>query len=465
VEDQWSGATSSFNGEYFCFDGGFYIGTWNGRFDSGGWGACLERILSLPLRRGVVSRDQPGTLTGANSARGSLSIDGAQVAYSNATRFEDTGAGLVALSDVFVFDRRTGRRRLVSANAGGIAANGSSNEPALELSGYPDAEAIAFSSTATNLVPGDTGENRDVFLKEMGTGLVRRLSDAAGNRSCGSPSFVGWPLLAYRCEETGSAAQAFIRVHDLQTQSEQTIVSVAAPGHLGPPALAGERHLAFASSAAHVAADTNGLVDIYAFDLQNASFELVSRSLSGGGANGASRAPSISFGGCRVAFESDASNLVGGDANGRTDVFVRDLCTGETLLASRDAVGAPLAATSRRPSISPDGSFVAFETDDLALAAQAGLLPGATVVAVAPHRFGAPRAATTGGIAGHAFDFSAAFPVLSAPQFSHYAANGDLVNVAELLVHAEGSQAGVQLAALPSPFIVRSAYVFVGGFE
>ncbi len=72
--------------------------------------------------------------------------------------------------------------------------------------------------------------------------------------------------------------------------------------------------------------------------------------------------PAISADGRFVAFHSDATNLVAGDTNGATDVFVHDLQTGTTERVSVDSAGDEANAGSDRPSIDADGGFVAFES-------------------------------------------------------------------------------------------------------
>lgn len=76
-----------------------------------------------------------------------------------------------------------------------------------------------------------------------------------------------------------------------------------------------------------------------------------------------SGAPSLSHDGSRVAFHSDASNLATGDANSNVDVFVRLRATGGTMLASANPAGVPGNGPSREPAISADGRFVAFQSD------------------------------------------------------------------------------------------------------
>lgn len=63
-----------------------------------------------------------------------------------------------------------------------------------------------------------------------------------------------------------------------------------------------------------------------------------------------------------MAFHSDASNLVPGDTNGDTDVFVHDRQMGATECVSVDSTGSQGNDASFYPVISTDGRYVAFES-------------------------------------------------------------------------------------------------------
>lgn len=124
------------------------------------------------------------------------------------------------------------------------------------------------------------------------------------------------------------------------------------------------RFVAFASLASNlVPGDTNGVGDVFVRDRLTGTTERVSVGVKGvqgdGDSNflGISTAPAISDDGRYVAFKSDATNLVKGDRNNLTDVFVRDRVAGTTEKISGDGGG-------DNPSISPNGTFVAFETFD-----------------------------------------------------------------------------------------------------
>src|SRR5207249_6721018 len=107
------------------------------------------------------------------------------------------------------------------------------------------------------------------------------------------------------------------------------------------PALSADgRFVAFGSDATNlVAGDTNGTTDVFVHDRQTGTTERVSVA-SGGGTQGNGKSggffafPALSADGRFVAFQSDATNLVAGDTNGATDVFVHDRQTGTTEPAS-----------------------------------------------------------------------------------------------------------------------------------
>jgi Tol biopolymer transport system component len=144
-------------------------------------------------------------------------------------------------------------------------------------------------------------------------------------------------------------------------------------GESGFPALAANgSYLAFASAADDVVAgDTNGVSDVFVRDRTGTpafTARRVSVASDGTEANGPSRRPSISDDGRRVAFVSEATNLVAGDTNGTADAFVHDLATGTTTRVSV-ATGGTQADGETYPevAISRDGTTVAFASDALNL--------------------------------------------------------------------------------------------------
>ena len=124
------------------------------------------------------------------------------------------------------------------------------------------------------------------------------------------------------------------------------------------------QYVLFESSATNlVAGDTNNATDIFVRDRISGSTVLVSVSMNGTVPNGNSRDPVMTPDGRYVAFVSEASNLVPGDVNGIPDVFVRDLTANTTTLVSVGAVStgsASLQSGSESPDITPDGHFIMF---------------------------------------------------------------------------------------------------------
>ncbi len=107
--------------------------------------------------------------------------------------------------------------------------------------------------------------------------------------------------------------------------------------------------------------DTNGVSDVFHYDLGSDVLKLVSGGVVGRLGNGAASQPQISGDGRRIVFRSEASNLVDGDANGQADVFLYEVGTGRTtLLSGRPSSGQPGAGLSTIPAISDDGRFVTF---------------------------------------------------------------------------------------------------------
>ncbi len=104
--------------------------------------------------------------------------------------------------------------------------------------------------------------------------------------------------------------------------------------------------------------DTNGVSDIFVRDLQTGSNILVSVTTDGGWANGASTDPVMTPDGRYVAFVSAATNLVAGDTNGIPDLLVRDLVNGTTTRVTAGATGTNVIVAT--PVITPDGRYVAF---------------------------------------------------------------------------------------------------------
>ena len=132
----------------------------------------------------------------------------------------------------------------------------------------------------------------------------------------------------------------------------------------------GTRAAFFSYATNLVAGDTNGLSDVFLRDRRTATTTLISRSVDGGPSNGHAYGPMVTRDGRHVVFESTASNLVPGDEGDTSDIFVHDVQTGATTLVSRGLDGEPSNGSSWFGVPSPDGTVVAFWS------AASNLVPG-----------------------------------------------------------------------------------------
>jgi PKD repeat protein len=130
---------------------------------------------------------------------------------------------------------------------------------------------------------------------------------------------------------------------------------------INPIISADGRFVVFESDASNlIAGDTNNATDIFLFDAQNNALEHVSMGLNGAQTNGDSTNPVISGNGRYIAFQSLASNIVSGDSNQVIDIFLHDRESGSTTRVSVSSSGAQASSHSYGPSISDDGRVIAF---------------------------------------------------------------------------------------------------------
>jgi Tol biopolymer transport system component len=198
---------------------------------------------------------------------------------------------------------------------------------------------VVFSSAASNLVSGDTNGTDDTFVYDTVTNTTRRVSISSdgiqGDSDSNSPSISadGRYVAFVSAADTlvsDIASTWNIFVYDTVTNTTRH-VSVASDGTPGndasfyPSISADGRYVAFSSNANNlVSGDTNGYEDVFVYDTVTNTTSRVSISSDGTQGNWNSFSPSISADGSRVAFSSWANNLVSGDTNGYTDIFLYD---------------------------------------------------------------------------------------------------------------------------------------------
>lgn len=166
---------------------------------------------------------------------------------------------------------------------------------------------------------------------------------------------------------------------EAEVSAATRVDAVASNGPSSHPVVnATGQFVVFESAASNlVPDDTNGAVDVFIYDRVSGDTERVSVNSSGDQANGPSSKPAVSADGEIVVFESVASNLVAGDTNGASDIFVHNRQTGVTTRVSVASDGTQPASPSydsHRPAISADGHFVAFDSSAWLVPAFTGMV-------------------------------------------------------------------------------------------
>lgn len=264
-----------------------------------------------------ISTDTDGVQGNNYSYFPSLRADGSKVSFlSQSTNLISSDSN--SANDVFVKDLSTGVLTHASINESGVQADSASFEPALSA----DGTRVAFHTSASNLVSGDTNSRVDVFVKDLSTGVVVRVSsDSMG------------------AQGDGVSQQAAL-------SADGTIVT-------------------FSSVAGNlVSGDLNGAFDVFVKDLSTDVIQTTSLAviphLAG---NNSLMQPVFSQDGTKVAFYSHASNLVGSDLNGYSDIFIKDLASGEVTLVSTAVDSTQANRGSFRPIFSPDSTSIMFASD------------------------------------------------------------------------------------------------------
>jgi hypothetical protein len=315
------------------------------------------------------------------------------------------------VQDVFVSVEESQHVSRVSESSNGMQANGASGDPSVsEGSIQFDPISVAFTSVATNLVPGDTNGVSDIYLGGLNVKTARVSVASDGGQADGAskdPSIVGGQLLspdgdrsaivvAFTSEasnlvpgDTNGVADIFVRDITNRVTSRVSLRSDGgqSTGASSTPTISSDgRYVTFASADDELAgAASQNATDVYMHDRVEKTTQRVSVSSTGEVADGNSSQPALSPGGGHVVFTSAADNLVPGDTNGRTDVFLRDLSARTTTRASVSSDGTQSRSHSHSPAVNADGSTIAFISE-----ANGGLVPGDTSQTVLMRRPQAP---------------------------------------------------------------------------
>jgi len=264
-----------------------------------------------------VSLDSNGVYGNSASSNPAIDQTGRYIVFVSINNLVP-GINAGGIAQIYRKDTLTGGVRIVSTdNTGLIAADGASTAPVISV----DGRYIAFESSATNLVTGDTNGIPDVFLHDTQTTTTTRVRVATGGT---------------------------------QANGASSAPAISANG----------RYIAFQSTAPDlVTGDTNTVMDIFLHDTQTPSTtSRVSVTTVGAEANGASSTPAISGDGRYIAFQSAATDLIATDTNGVTDIYLRDYQTPSTVRLSLPVGGAQPTSESTEAAISSDGRYVGFSS-------------------------------------------------------------------------------------------------------
>ncbi|MHC4550878.1 MAG: TolB family protein [Planctomycetota bacterium] len=239
-----------------------------------------------------------------------LSGDGRFVVFASAaTNLIPLAANGIA--QIFVFDRDFRSLELLTRIAVGpdvFLGNGASVGPDITTTG----RFVVYQSDASNLIPGDVNGRRDIFVFDRSERTTARLNiDPPGTGTLFDP---------------------------------------------GPPTISEDGTIVVFSARA----TPMGVRQIYVRNRTTGTTLLVSKDVTNDPGNDDSAAPALSPGGRFVAFQSDASDLVAGDTNGVTDIFVYDLVADRIARVSVNVASVQADGESLTPSLSADGRIIAF---------------------------------------------------------------------------------------------------------
>jgi Tol biopolymer transport system component len=287
-------------------------------------------IYVLDRQTGAVTLETPpvpGVRSDRDCSTPQISSDGRYLAYE--TSDDDLTKTPSVLAIVMWRDRLSGTTRPVQGRAG--RPNGASRHPA--ISG--DGRIVAFASGATNLLDDDdlNGSAEDVYAYDVASGAISRVSvDSTGRQALRGASFApsvssDGRLIAFTSTATLDTVVGDLVGAPLLQQPSKPITAV-------------------------FVRDTRAGVTTRASVCRRASM-----------ANGSSYDPAISADGRYVVFVSDASNLVSGDTNRVSDVFLHDMKAGVTTVVSRARSGGTANGPSGRPAISAAGDLIVFQSE------------------------------------------------------------------------------------------------------
>lgn len=328
-----------------------------------------DRLLHITR---LASVSTTGVLSNANSSDPSVSNDGNLVAFvsQSTTLVPGTSA---QFGGIFVRDFASGTTTRENIGPGGVEPNYTCYSPSLSGDGL----RLLFVSRASNLVANDTQNTTDVFVRDRVSGALScisvNLNGQPGSADSDYPTtsnngrYVVFQSFASDLVPGDTNDRDDLFVRDLSTGVTELItqdVTNPSPWSFGLGTASDDgRYVAFSSSAPSlVFGDWNGVMDVFLRDRLLGVTTLVSANASGQSASGLSWYPVISADGSVVVYASKAADLAPNDDNGQPDVFKWERSSGVTSLVAQNPDGTSGTGLSANPDVSADGRTIAFRS-------------------------------------------------------------------------------------------------------
>jgi Tol biopolymer transport system component len=323
-----------------------------------------------------VNLTDAGNQANGSVGRGLMTPDGRYVVFTSTSTNLVPGFSL-GKYDVYVRDRLLGTTKFVSLTSAG----GPSYQWCFHGGISDDGRYVVFESSGNDIVPGDDNLADDVFVRDLVAGTTTRVSVGSAGVQGNGPSsvavaepcisgdgrFVAFYSLASNLASNDTNYYHDVFVHDRSNATTQC-VSIGVNGNSGNEhsylrAISGDGNaVAFFSYATNLLPGVgDGYGQIYVRDLALGATDVVSVASTGELANLQPQGSRLSHDGRKLVFWSNATNLVDGDSNAVSDVFLRDLDLKTTERVSLGLSGQELDGPSRFASISRDERFVVFE--------------------------------------------------------------------------------------------------------
>lgn len=369
-------ATVSADGRFVAFQGG-----WTG------FGSENNNALDVFVKdmvTGVVTNEHKSisdNFGGSGAGRPVISADGLSLAFVSSSQLLSPTS--TPSNTVYVASTTSGAIEAVSTNLLGQFGDVGGDYPDLSA----DGRYVVFESRSTNLAPGGNVTFEDIYLKDVATGALTRIStsltDGDGNgesryaKISADGRYVVFQSAASNLTSGDNNGRIDIFLWDRNSGSLLNITKGATGNNdsLRPDVGFDSGYggvVVFDTGAALVAADTNNANDVYAYDIGSGTFSLVSAAANGAVAVNGAQEGAVSGDGRFAVFRSFSSNLVAGDTNGCADIFVKDLFTGAIALVSRLPGAQGNQQAEAAPEISLGGDWIVFSSSASNLAGTDG---------------------------------------------------------------------------------------------